>query len=233
MLSRCDPGEAIEEVRVEGDSDGGRIVLDTLAYDGGRSVSVYLPPTAPVAVVFAADGGSVAQWGESLEAADVPPTAIVGVHGLTDEMQRLEEYSPVFNADRFAAHERFFVEDVRLWARERFGIDFPAERTAVFGASAGGELAIALGLMHADVYGVILSGSPGAGYRPPETMPNRLPRSYLVAGTQEPFFLDNADRWARSLRDAGGDVVIQKRDADHGPELWRSEFPLMIQWAFA
>ena len=54
----------------------------------------------------------------------------------------------------------------------------------------------------------------------------------LVAGTQEPFFLDNADRWARALRDAGAEVVFEERDADHGPELWRAEFPLMIQWAF-
>lgn len=212
--------------------DGGRIVLDTLGYDGGRGVSVYLPPSPPTAVVFAADGESVARWGELLEAANVSPTAIVGVHGLEDETGRLEEYSPVFNAERFAAHEKFFVEDVRAWAQQRFGIDLPAERTAVFGASAGGEFAIALSLRHFDVYGVILSGSPGAGYRPPESMPAHLPRSYLVAGTQEPFFLDNADRWARALGDGGAEVVFEERDADHGPELWRSEFPLMIQWAF-
>lgn len=227
-LARTDP-----EVSVSGKGVGGRIVLDTLAYDGGRGVSVYLPQSPPLAVVFAADGGSVAQWGELLEAADVPPTAIVGVHGLEDEMQRLEEYSPVFNAERFAAYERFFVEDVRVWARKRFDIDFPAERTAVFGASAGGELAIALGVRHPDVYGVILSGSPGAGYRPPEVMPSRLPRSYFVAGTQEPFFLDNATRWARSLRDAGGEVVIQERYAGHGPDLWREELPVMVRWAFS
>ncbi len=71
------------------------------------------------------------------------------------------------------------------------------------------------------------TGSPGAGYRPPELMPSRLPRSYLVAGTEEPFFLHDANRWARSLRDAGGEVVIQERDADHGSELWRGEFPRM------
>jgi enterochelin esterase-like enzyme len=217
---------------VNAKSDGGIFALDTLAFDGGRHVSVYLPSRTPVAVVFAADGGSVAQWGELLEGPDVPPTAIVGVHGLTDEMQRLEEYSPVFNPDRFAAHEEFFVEEVRLWARDQLGLDLPSERTAVFGASAGGELAIALGILHPDVYGTILAGSPGAGYRPPESLPTRLPRTYLLAGTQEPFFLDNADRWARALRDAGAEVVFQERDADHGSELWRSEFPLMIQWAF-
>src|SRR5580658_1076477 len=114
----------------------GRIVTELLDYDGGRKVSVYVPPDLPRAVVFAGDGQGVSLWGGCLEAADVPPTMIVGVHGLTDDMSRLHEYSPVFDAERFAAHEKFFVEDVRQWLRSRFGVALPAERTAVFGVSA-------------------------------------------------------------------------------------------------
>ena len=116
------------------------------------------------------------------------------------------------------------------WARARFGVALPAERTAVFGASAGGELA--LGLRHPDVYGAVLSGSPGAGYKPPGAMPRPIPRTYLVAGTLEPFFLENASRWAVALRDAGADVVMSERVAAHGNALWRAEFPLMVAWAF-
>ena len=184
-------------------------------------------------MVFAADGREVVRWGAALERSGAPPTAIVGVHGLADEMRRLEEYSPVFDAARFAAHEKFFVGDVRLWVLERFDLDLPVDRTAIFGASAGGELALALGLRYPDIYGAILAGSPGAGYRPPEVLPAPLPRTYLVAGTQEPFFLDNADRWARALESAGGVVRFAHRDADHGTALWRAEFPLMVEWAFA
>jgi hypothetical protein len=58
--------------------------------------------------VFAADGQGISQWGGFLEAADVPSTMIVGVHGLADEMPRLQEYSSVFDAERFAAHEKYF-----------------------------------------------------------------------------------------------------------------------------
>ncbi len=47
-------------------------------------------------------------------------------------------------------------------------------------------------------------------------MPGALPRAYLVAGLQEPFFLENATRWADALRDAGADVVIAERDGPHG-----------------
>ena len=195
------------------DPIAGELVTETLDYDGGRQVTVYVPPDPPEAVVFAGDGQGISRWGGILEAAGVPPTMIVGVHGLADETLRLQEYSPVFDAERFAAHERFFVEDVGRWARSRFGVALPAERTAVFGVSAGGELALALGLRHPDVYGAVFSGSPGAGYKPTGVLPDRIPRTYLVAGTLEPFFLGNATRWAVALRDAGADVVMSERVA--------------------
>ena len=63
-------------------------------------------------------------------------------------------------------------------------------------------------------------------------MPNSLPRAYLVAGMQEPFFLGNAIRWANALRDAGADVVMTERVGSHGDVFWREEFPLMVAWAF-
>src|SRR5579871_2022675 len=103
----------------------GAFVTETFDYDGGRPVTVYVPPDPPEAVVFAGDGQGISQWGQLLEAADVPSTMIVGVHGLTDEMLRLQEYSPVFDAQRFAAHEQFFVEDVRQWIASRFGGALP------------------------------------------------------------------------------------------------------------
>ena len=108
----------------------------------------------------------------------------------------------------------------------------PAERCAIFGVSAGGELALALGLRHPDVYGAIFSGSPGGGYKPGGAMPSSIPRTWLVAGTLEPFFLNNANRWAVALRDAGADVVMSQRVASHGDALWRAEFPRMVAWAF-
>ena len=213
-------------------STAGELVTETFGYDGGRQVTVYVPPSPPEAVVFAGDGQLISQWGATLETADVPSTMIVGVHRLDDEMLRLHEYSPGFDPDRFAAHEKFFVDDVREWARSRFGVALPAERTAVFGVSAGGELSLAMGLRHPQVYGVVFCASPGGGYKPPAVMPNSLPRAYLVAGTLEPFFLKNATRWADALRAAGADVVMTERVGSHGDAFWREEFPLMVAWAF-
>ncbi len=164
------------------------LVTETFAYDDGRRVTVSIPPEPAEAIIFAGDGQLIAPWGTTLATADVPPTMLVGVHRVTDETLRLHEYSPAFDPERFAAHEQFFVEEVAAWVRSRFGVDLPAARTAVLGVSAGGELALAVGLRHPDRYGAIFAASPGGGYRPPAVLPPVVPQTYLVAGTQEPFF---------------------------------------------
>ena len=213
-------------------SIAGELVSETFGYDRGRQVTVYVPPDPPEMIVFAGDGQSISQWGGDLETTELPPTMVVGAHGLADDMARIHEYSPGFEPERFAAHEEFFVEDVRRWVRSRFGVDLPVERTAVFGVSAGGELSLAIGLRHPDIYGAVFCASPGGGYRPPKVMPTSLPRAYLVGGTLEPFFLENATRWADALRDAGADVVMTERVGTHGDPFWREELPLMVAWAF-
>ncbi len=209
----------------------GELVTETFEYDGGRQVTAYVPRDPPQLIVFAGDGQRISKWGRLLERPGVPSTMIVGVHGLTDDTLRLHEYSPAFAPERFAAHAKFFVDDVRRWTESRFGVVLTRARTAVFGVSAGGELALALGLRHPDVFGAVLCASPGGGYKPPASMPSPLPRTYLVAGAQEPFFLENARTWASALRDAGADVVMTERAGSHGGAFWREEFPLMVAWA--
>jgi hypothetical protein len=44
----------------------GEFVTETFEYDGGRQVTVYLPPGPPEAVVFAGDGQFISRWGEVL-----------------------------------------------------------------------------------------------------------------------------------------------------------------------
>ncbi len=217
----------------------GQLVNERLDYDGGRVVTAYVPPGVPEAIVFAGDGQLVTSWADVLEPADLPPTMIIGAHRLDDETLRVREYSPgestpafAFDPERFAAHERFFVQDLRRWAHSRFDVTLPTDRTAVLGVSASAELALAMGLRHPDIYGAVLCASPGAGFRPPVVMPSPLPRAYLVGGTQEPFFLENARRWAHALRDAGAEVVMAERVGSHGGAFWKEEFPLMAAWAF-
>lgn len=210
----------------------GELVTESFDYDGGRRVTAYLPPEPPEVVVYAGDGEPIARWGDALNAADVPPTAIIGAHSTDDETLRLHEYSPGFAPELFSAHEEFFVNDVRQWVRQQLGVALPTERTAVFGVSAGGELALALGLRYPTIYGAIFCASPGAGYRPPDIMPSVVPPTYLVAGLQEPFFHDNASRWAKALDEAGVDIVMTERPGSHGDDFSQSELALMVRWAF-
>lgn len=211
----------------------GELVTEELAYDGGRLVTVYVPPEPAQAVVFAADGGwHLSRLSEVIDGLGAASTMIVGVHGLSDDGGRLSEYVPGFDAERYAAHEAFFVDEVRRWVASRFDVSCPAERTAVWGASLGAELALSMGVRHPDIYGVVLAASPGAGYRPPKELSRPLPRAYLVAGRQEPFFLENAKRWADALEGAEADVALVEREGEHGGTFWFEEFPLMVAWAF-
>jgi len=210
----------------------GQLVDDSLDYDGGRQVTVYVPPDPAVAVVFAADGGwHTGKLAQALEDAHAPATMIVGVHGMPDDEGRFKEYVPTVDTDRFAAHEKFFVDEVGRWVQSRFQVELGADHTAVWGASLGAEFALAVGLRHRDVYGAVFAASPGGGYRPPVEMLDQMPRVYLVAGTEEPFFLENATRWADALRASDDQVMMTERAGGHGGAFWAHEFPLMVAWA--
>ncbi|MEV8608157.1 hypothetical protein AB0383_09510 [Amycolatopsis sp. NPDC051373] len=117
-----DPAAAPEPARAG--RVAGEVVTEIFEYDGGRRVTVYVPPDPPEAIVFAGDGQLISRWGGHLEAAGGPSTMIVGAHRSADEDEtvRIQEYSPSFDQDRFAAHERFFAGDVRRWVRSRFGV---------------------------------------------------------------------------------------------------------------
>ncbi|OEO32251.1 esterase [Devosia insulae DS-56] len=206
----------------------------TFDYDHGRQVSAYVPAAPPELVVFCGDGQLIASWGEGLAAAGAPPTLIVGAHRSSDpdEMVRLHEYSPGFEPERFAAHEGWFLEAIMPWARAEFGA-LPALRTVFAGVSAGAELALAMGLRHPELFGTIFAASPGAGYRPPAELPAPLPRTWLTAGTEEPFFLGNATRWHAALSAASADVVLRELPGEHGGPFWQAEFVRMLGWALA
>jgi hypothetical protein len=139
----CD--DLVVDERPPDGAGSGSFVTETFDYDGGRQVTVYVPPGSAEGIVFAGDGELLATWGAELEGTDAPATMVVGAHHSADETLRLHEYSPGFDPERFRAHENFLVHGVRQWVATRFGVDLPAERTAAFGVSASAELALALG----------------------------------------------------------------------------------------
>lgn len=206
------------------------VTTETFPFDGGRSVTAFIPQRAPEMIVYCGDGQLIPQWGADLAKEGLPPTMVLGVHAKNDETLRLHEYSPGFDPTSFERHEAFVVGDVRSWVRSSFGPELPPERTAFFGVSASAELALAMGVRHPDILGAVFAASPGAGYRPTGEIQGKMPPTYFVAGRKEPFFLDNASRWATALRDGGNEVMMVERDAGHDDAMWRAEFPKMIAW---
>jgi hypothetical protein len=172
---------------------GGDLVTESLDYDGGRPVTVYVPPAPPEAIVFARDGQLISQCGGVLEGADAPFTMIIGVHRLADETPRLHEYSLGLDTEWFAAHESS-LSRMSAGGQGRdsdsccppsallCAVCRPVGAGACDWASASGH------------HGAVFCASPGGGYRPPVVMPVSLLRAYLVAGTLEPSFLENATR---------------------------------------
>jgi len=210
----------------------GELVSQNFPFDDGRQVTIYVP-TRPVEVIlYCGDGQLLPLWGPDLEKDFLPSTMIVGVHRLADETLRLHEYSAKFDPVRFKAHEDFVIEEVRPWVDATFALNLTREATVAFGVSASGEFELAMGVRHPDIFGAVFSASPGAGYRPTNEMIDRMPPTYLVAGTQEPFFLENATRWADALRESGHKVVLEKRNAGHDAAMWRTELPKMVNWLF-
>jgi hypothetical protein len=68
---------------------------------------VYVPLDSPETIIFPGDGQAISQWGELLEAADMPPTMIAGIHSLRDERCGSRSIRLAFDPARFAAHEKF------------------------------------------------------------------------------------------------------------------------------
>lgn len=75
----------------------GQLITDTLDYDGGRHVSVYVPPEPVRSAVFAADGAwHASNLSSAFEAAGATSTMVVGVHGMLVMAQRDGEHGGAF-----------------------------------------------------------------------------------------------------------------------------------------
>ncbi len=182
----------------------------------------------PEAIVFAGDGQGISKWGRLLEKAEVPSTMVVGVHGLTDEMKRIYEYSPGFAPESFAAHEKFFVEDVRRWTETQFTWRCPlnaprcseSRQEESWPSHLG--CGIHMSLVRCCVPRLAVDTSRLASclvrFRAHTLLPAHRSRSSL----------ENAMRWAEALRDADAEVVMHERTGSHGGAFWQEEFPLMV-----
>lgn len=204
-----------------------------------REVTVYLPPghsaAARYPTVYAADGESAGWLARMLEphflSGALPPLLVVGPHSGESE-RRAEEYLPSHGSERFAVHERFFVEELAAWAERELGATTEREQRAVFGFSNGGVFAGEMALRHPDRFGVAFPFS--AGYEPDTTLhpPDASVRVYLAAGLFEEGFYTATRTFAQQLAQAGDVVVFNPRVAGHDAAMWEEEFAAAALWAF-
>jgi predicted alpha/beta superfamily hydrolase len=83
------------------------------------------------------------------------PVVVVAVD---NSPQRMKEYNPF--TEEFARYEKFLVEELVPYARERFGVASEPNRVAHIGSSMGGILSCAIAINNPGVFGNALCLSP-------------------------------------------------------------------------
>jgi enterochelin esterase-like enzyme len=213
--------------------------FESKALGDKRKVRVYLPPghdrTKAYPVIYATDGNDGAQVLEPLiTAGKVPPLITVatssggylGERGADYDIQkdlRALEYLSGINAERYAAHEKFFCEELPAWAEQEFGASKDRKERALLGCSNGARFAADMGVRHPDLFGHVFAFSV-AGRREFQ-LPDKatgLPHFHLAAGTWEPF-LKMTTNVAEELKKHGVAVTFITRIAGHDMTMWEEE----------
>ncbi len=242
----------------------GRLVRDTVASTAlgtRRALTVYVPPprgTEAVAhVLYMADGQELAAFAAILDTLiatrRMPRVLIVGLHsdpspmtpipgrpGAYEPDGRSREYLPSVDTTRFAAHERFLLDEVLPYAERAYGAPRGADRRTLFGFSNGAAFAGAMGLGHPDRFGTVIAFSPGGGAKSFAAIPRTVTlgrtgatgaRLYTSGGLYEPGFRTNAHALAALFRRTGTRVVIREPAGGHDEVVWQREFADALAWA--
>lgn len=228
------------------------IPFDSPSLGESRNIYLYLPPNhnpeESYPVVYMADGimlegyeGAASYAGAIdylITSENIPPLIVVGIDSGTmvnDVNVRGEEYVHGRNPERYAKHEIFFTQEVREWAEANYGASTERSERIIFGVSNGGLYAVAMGIAHPDLYGVIFPFSAGAGlgFEPLALEGLELPLFvYSTAGTLDPIFLQTTTEFAQAYEALGAETVFVERVAGHDDMMWREEFINALLWHF-
>lgn len=241
----------------------GRLINDTIASSAlgmRRALSVYVPPPrgaeGVARVLYMADGQELAAFAPVLDtliaARKLPRILIVGLHsdpspmtpipgrpGAYEPDGRSREYLPGIDTARFAAHQRFLLQEVLPYAERAYGAPRGAGRRTLFGFSNGAAFAGAMALTHPDRFGTAIALSPGGGARSFAAL--SLPSSpgqtrttgqevYVSGGLYEPGFRTNAHALAALFERAGASVVLREPAGGHDEGIWQREFADALKW---
>ncbi len=242
--------------------------VESDALGGPRRVTVYRPPGHQAGddlpVVYATDGNLFAPYARRLDAAiedgTCPPVVVVAAHAAPmnpiEGNIRALEYLQGFDAERFAAHQRFFTVELVAWAETELGVATEPARRGVFGCSDGAGPALAPAGANPRAYGHVFAYSTGmppdpsvlAAPAPASDRPadgrgstggasggwtaTTHPMVHLCAGTLEGGFHQATEAWAGYLHLQGARYHFTERVAGHDLIQWAEELPVALARAW-
>lgn len=228
-----------------------------------RTVTVYRPPGHEAGdatpVLYATDGNMFAPYARRLDAAieagQCPPVVVVAAHSAA--MNQIEgniralDYLQGFDAERFAAHQRFFTVELVAWAERELGVATDPSLRGIFGCSDGAGHALTTAGANPRAYGHVFAYSTGMPPDPSMLGPgmggggsvaggqsavgwgaDTHPMAHLCAGTLEGGFHQATEAWAGYLHIQGARYHFTERVAGHDLIQWCEELPVALARAW-
>ncbi|MHB1167984.1 MAG: alpha/beta hydrolase [Longimicrobiales bacterium] len=228
-----------------------------------RRISVYLPPHldrngTPLPVVYFADGQGMEAYARVVDpliaGGRLGPTALIGIWASTgspsggnstgpaDDLRAIEYHEGVENlpgadslfvVNRYRAHKRFFLEEVRRWAEDALGVSAERKSRAVHGVSSGGHFALLLGRERPDIYGLVIASSNGSAsaLAQPSGGWEHAARHYLSVGTlEQPSIRRVLVALGDSLTVHGVPNTVDVYPGGHDSKVWVESFPRALSW---
>ncbi len=221
--------------------------VESLALGEARRVTVYRPPgvgveeAAELPVIYATDGNMFSPYARRLDAAIqngiCPPVVVVAAHSAPmDQINgniRALEYLSGFDAQRFDAHQRFFIVELAAWAETELGVSSEPARRGIFGCSDGGGHALTTAMLHPTKFAHCFAYSTGMPPDPSTRWDTAThPFVHLCAGTLESGFHQATEAWAGFLHMQGAGCHFTERVSGHDLIQWCEELPRAIARAW-
>jgi enterochelin esterase-like enzyme len=154
---------------------------------------------------------------------------------------RSREYLPGVDSARFAAHERFLLDEVLPYVESKYRAPRARNQRALFGFSNGATFAAATGLSYPERFGAVIAFSPGGGAKSFAAIPqaghhNRRPvhgpKLYVSGGMYETAFQTNARALADLFRVSGAPTRLREPVGGHDEIIWQLSLPAALLWIF-
>jgi enterochelin esterase-like enzyme len=189
-----------------------------------RKVGVYLPPNFDPGlrypVIYMADGQGAGYLARLIEllilSGKAPPLVLVGLHNGGERRSQDYLINRKDTPDGFAAHERFFLQEVMPRAEKEWGASNRREDRMLLGHSSGAAWAVDTALRNPELFANVYATSFGWGERKDLARPQPI-RFFFAAGELEGPFRRRTGQLADAAKAGGHQVTFKAVVAGHSP----------------